>query len=163
VLVYWLYWDRCIGVAVRLGRSMILCGFYSTLKMYGKKSLPAQAGKNQFMASGGPVFALASCASASNSGWKPTNRLRKFQKKDMVKNHILLCFDGTPAELLNVLIIRCEIPLVREQDSNLRPTDSKLYLDVNNFSGLQCFQVLRLMDRSELYQIIGAKCTRYAP
>jgi hypothetical protein len=32
---------------------------------------------------------------------------------------------GMPAELLNILIIRCEIPLAREQDSNLRPTDSK--------------------------------------
>jgi hypothetical protein len=34
---------------------MILCGFYSTLKMYGKKPLPAQAGKRQFMASGGQL------------------------------------------------------------------------------------------------------------
>jgi hypothetical protein len=32
---------------------------------------------------------------------------------------------GMRAERLNVLIIRCEISLVREQDSNLRPKGSK--------------------------------------
>ena len=44
----------------------------------------------------------------------------------MVKQSHILCYVfGTPDELRNIFKNRSEIPPAREQDSNLRPTDSK--------------------------------------